>query len=219
MLLASAPTIITCEPCLDPVVVRGLFRGVGVGIAGAVVPIEHVDEAELLRRWPLRLPGLCPFHGTSSAHMGAPPGSMQVQPLVPAWMTFICPSAPIFKMVAPFNTAAGAASFSLSMSSWSVTTVCCATAPEMAATRDELTASIMILRFMAPFSVCFHPVLARVPIGFLDCLPKAQTSKRRAELSGRRRQSSLLSLSENQIRTCSWCNPPRIRVGRMHLAA
>jgi hypothetical protein len=49
----------------------------------------------------------------SSAHMGAPPGSMQVHPLVPAWMTVICPSAPIFKMVAPFNTAAGAASFSV----------------------------------------------------------------------------------------------------------
>jgi hypothetical protein len=43
--------------CFDPVVVPGLFGGERVGIAGAVVSIEHVDEAELLRRWPLRLPG------------------------------------------------------------------------------------------------------------------------------------------------------------------
>src|ERR1700737_3074535 len=105
-----------------------------------------------------------------SAHIGAPPGSMQVQPLVPVRMTVISPLGPIFKMVAPFNTAAGAASFSLSMSSWSVTTVCCAAAPEMAATRDELTASIMILRFMAPFVGLLPPVLARVPIGFLRLL-------------------------------------------------
>jgi hypothetical protein len=88
---------------------------------------------------------------------------MQVQPLVPVRMTVISPLGPIFKMVAPFNTAAGAAPFSLSMSSWSVTTVCCATAPEMAATRDELTASIMNVRFVAPSVGLLPPAFARFP--------------------------------------------------------
>ena len=45
-----------------------------------------------------------------------------------------------------------------------------APAPELAATRNELTASIMNLRFMAPSLGLPPPVLARVPIGFLRLL-------------------------------------------------
>jgi hypothetical protein len=65
---------------------------------------------------------------------------MQVHPLVPDWITFIWPSGRMFRMVAPFNTAAGAASFNLLMSSWSVTAVGSAAATGMAATKEKTAA-------------------------------------------------------------------------------
>jgi hypothetical protein len=62
--------------------------------------------------------------------------------------------------------------------------------PEMAATRVELTASIMILRFMAPFVGLLPPVLARVPIGFLRLLSQKRKHPS-GGASGRRGQYSL----------------------------
>src|SRR6516225_1383975 len=47
-----------------------------------------------------------------SAHIGSPPGSMQVHPLVPSLMTFILPSDPMFKIVAWSSMFFGAAPLS-----------------------------------------------------------------------------------------------------------
>jgi hypothetical protein len=47
MFLASAPTDHNMRPGLHPVIVRGLFGGVWVGIARPAVAAQHVDELTL----------------------------------------------------------------------------------------------------------------------------------------------------------------------------
>src|SRR5450631_2097653 len=73
-----------------------------------------------------------------SPHIGAPPGSMHVQPLVPCWIAFILPSAPMLKMVACSRTLGGAAPFKSVMRSWSLIIAICACAAATEA-RNEVT--------------------------------------------------------------------------------
>src|SRR5215831_11601978 len=69
-----------------------------------------------------------------SAHIGSPPGSMQVHPLVPSLMTFILPSDPMFKIVALSSMFFGAAPLSFCMSCLSLIVACCACVTEICPT-------------------------------------------------------------------------------------
>src|ERR1700730_14565344 len=92
-----------------------------------------------------------------SAHIGSPPGSMQVHPLVPSLMTFILPPDHMSKVVALSKLSFGAPPLSCCMSCSSLIVPCCACVTEICPTTDEMRkASARLRRMVGLRSLRWH---------------------------------------------------------------
>src|SRR6476620_5865717 len=122
----GAPTIMTCRPVLTQ-----LLSGVSSLAYGSVLlvpasPFSMYIHPVFCGAGPFSCQAFAQSIAALSAHIGAPPGSLQVHPLLPSRTTVSLLTDPILMTGACSTTLGGAAPFKSVMSSTSLIVVVCA---------------------------------------------------------------------------------------------